>query len=135
MNEAELVAAFQGYIELTNQIFFGYVSLMSGFLVMSYLVADKISNFLASIAVALFSLVSAQLIFGIFLNRNDLSEIMAHLLAQSQSGNFDLVWLGTNPPWAPDVTTILYIATTIGGYFACISFFFYKRRTRQIEAK
>lgn len=30
MNEAELVAAFQGYIGLTNQLFFGYVSLLSG---------------------------------------------------------------------------------------------------------
>ena len=67
MNESELVSAFHGYIGLTNQIFFGYVSLMSGFLVMSYLVADRISVFLSSIAVVLFSLVSAQLIFGIFL--------------------------------------------------------------------
>lgn len=131
MNEAELVTAFQGYIDLNNQIFFGYVSLMSGFLVMSYLVADKISAFLASIAVTLFSLVSAQLIFGIFLNRNDAAEIMAHMLAQSQAGNFDLDWLGTNPSWSADVTTFLYIVTTVGGYIACITFFFYKRRAQQ----
>ena len=134
MNEAELVTAFQGYIELNNQIFFCYVSLMSGFLVMSYLVADKISVFLASIAVVLFSLVSTQLVFGIFLNRNDAAQIMAHLLAQRESGNFDLVWLGTNPPWSADVMAFLYIVTTIGGYFACVSFFFYKRRTQRGEA-
>lgn len=133
MNEAELVAAFQGFIELNNQIFFGYVSLISGFLVMSYLVADKISVFLASIAVVLFSLVSSQLIFGIFLNRNDAAEIMAHLLTQRQLGKFDLGWLGTNPPWSADVTTFLYITTTIGGYLACISFFFYKRRNSRDE--
>lgn len=65
MNEAELVAAFQGYIALPNQLFFGYVRLLSGFLAMSYLVADKISSFLASISVPLFSIVSALLPFGI----------------------------------------------------------------------
>ena len=134
MNETELVSAFHGYIELTNQIFFGYVSLISGFLVMSYLVADRISVFLSSIAVVLFSLVSAELILGIFLNRNDAAELMAHMLAQKQSGNLDLVWLGSNPPWAANVMTILYIATTFGGYLACISFFFYKRRSSRIES-
>ena len=135
MNEAELITAFQGCLELNNQIFFGYVSLISGFLVMSHLVADKISAFLATIAVVLFSLVSAQLIFQIFLNRNDAEEIMAHLLAQRQLGIFDLDWLGTNPSWSANVSTFLYITTTIGGYFACISFFFYKRRSRHDESQ
>ncbi len=76
MTEAELVAAFQGYLELTYQILFGYVSLISGFLVMSYLVADKITRLLAMISVLLFSIVSALLVFGIFLNRNDAGQLM-----------------------------------------------------------
>ena len=128
MNEGELVAAFQGYLALTNQIFFGYISLISGFLVMCYLVADKISAFLASITVALFSVVSTLLIFGVFLNRNDAEELMTHMLTQDQLGNLDLVWLGSNPAWSATIMTILYIVATIGGYFACIAYFFYKRR-------
>ena len=128
MNEAELIAAFQGYIDLTNQIFFGYVSLLSGFLVMSYLVADKISSFLAAIAVALFSVVSALLMFGIFLNRNDAEALMALLLSKAQAGELDLYWLGSNPPWAANVMTVLYILATIGGYLASLAYFFYKRR-------
>ena len=127
MSEGELVAAFQGYIALTNQIFFGYVGLLSGFLVMSYLVADKISIFLASIAVGLFSLVSSTLIFGILLNRNDAEQLMALMLEQRGTGNLDLPWLGTNPPWAATTTTFLYITVTIGGYLACVAYFFYKR--------
>jgi len=130
MNEGELVTAFHGYVGLSNQIFFGYVSLMSGFLVMSYLVAEKISAFLASIAVILFSVVSTLLIFGIFLNRNDAEELMAHMLTKAGSGALDLAWLGSNPSWAAPVMTILYIVATVGGYFACISYFFYKRRPR-----
>ncbi len=128
MNEAELVAAFQGYLGLTYQVLFGYVSLISGFLVMCYLVADKISSFLASISIVLFSVVSALLVFGIFLSRNDSGKLMEHMRLQSQAGALDLPWLGSNPPWAADVSSVLFLVATIGGYLACIAYFFYQRR-------
>ena len=131
MSEAELVNAFQGYIALTNEIFFGYISLISGFLVMSYLAAEKISAFLASIAVSLFTVVCTVLIFGIFLNRNDAEELMAHMLKESKLGNLDLVWLGSNPDWAATIVTIFYIVATIGGYLACTAYFFYRRKSER----
>ena len=128
MTEAELVAAFQSYLELTYQILFGYVSLISGFLVMSYLVADKISRLLAMISVLLFSIVSALLVFGIFLNRNDAGQLMEHMRHGTQSGALDLPWLGTNPAWAASVSSLLFLVVTIGGYLACVAYFFYQRR-------
>ena len=131
MTESELVAAFQGHITLTNQEFFGYVSLMSGFLVMSYLVAGRISAVLASIAVVLFSAVSVLLTFGILLNLNDAEALMSYMLEQRQLGTLDLVWMGTNPAWAGSVMSFLYITTTIGGYFACVAYFFYRRASQR----
>ena len=71
MNEAEFIAAFHGAVGLNSQVFFGYVSLMSGFLVMSYLAAHKLPAFLASIVLALFTVVSALLVFRLFLNGGD----------------------------------------------------------------
>tara|TARA_R110000868_G_scaffold48908_8_gene158188 strand:- start:3390 stop:3794 length:405 start_codon:yes stop_codon:yes gene_type:complete len=127
MSEAELITAFQGYVSLTNQLFFGYVSLVSGFIVMSYLVADKISSFLAVIGVVLFSIVSALLLFGIFISRNNAEHLMAYLRAQAQRGEIDLAWLGANPSWAGDVMNVLYVSATFGGYFASIIYFFYSR--------
>jgi hypothetical protein len=134
MTEAELVAAFQGQITLTNQLFFGYVSLMSGFLVMSYLVASRISLLLASIAVVLFSIVSVLLTLGILLNQNDAQATMSYMLEQSTLGNLDMAWLGSNPAWAGQIMSLLYMAATIGGYFACVAYFFYSRRVRRIAA-
>lgn len=131
MNEAETIAAIQGFIGLTNQLFFGYVSLLSGFLLMSYLVADKISLFLSAIAVALFSIVSALLLFGIFLSRNNAEGLLGHLRKQAQRGELDLVWLQANPTWAGDVMTVLYLLATLGGYVASILYFFYSQRRPQ----
>jgi len=130
MNEAELVTAFQGFTELTNTIFFGYVSLLSGFLLMSYLVADKISVFLALISVIMFSIVSALLLLGIYLSRNNAEQVMSYLRSQAKAGNFELAWLGHNPPWAADAMSALYVIATIGGYLASVVYFFYKRNAK-----
>ncbi len=127
MNETDLVITFQGFVGLTNQIFFGYISLLSAFLTMSYLVAARISPFLASITVSLFSVVSIQLLFGIYLSRNNAEQILAFMREEAQTGNLSLAWLGHNPPWAADVMSVLYILATVGGYFASIAYFFYKR--------
>ena len=129
MTEAELYAAFQGAVSSNSQILFGYISLMTAFLVMSYLVAHKLPPVLASIVVALFSLVSILLIFQSFFNRVDAEQIMAYMLEQKQMGNFDLPWLGTNPAWGAQVATVLNIGVFVGGFLACIDFFEYRRRT------
>ncbi len=127
MSGAELIEAAQGFIGLTNQLFFGYISLLSGFLAMSYMVADKISAFLAGIAVALFTIVSALLLFGIFLSRNNAEHLMAYMRTKAQRGELDLPWLGSNPPWAGDAMSVLYIAAALGGYLASVVYFFYSR--------
>ena len=125
MNETELVAAFQGYLSLTNQLFFGYISLVSGFLVMSYLVAEKISLFLEWIAVALFSIVSALLLLGIFLSRNNAEQLLTFMREQARNGELDMAWLGHNPQWAGDAMSTLYFIAAFGGYLASIAYFFY----------
>jgi len=127
MSEAELYGAFHDALGAASSIMFGYVSLMSGFLIISYLAAHRLPAILAALVVTLFSLVSALLIFQIFLNRKDVQAINAYMFEQKRSGNLDLVWFGTNPPWAVTVNQYLVIAVTIGGFIGCIAYFFYQR--------
>ena len=73
MTEAELITAFQGYLGEINAVLFGYISFISGFLIMSYLVANKLSKFLSIIVLALFTTASGVLILRLLFLRNDFS--------------------------------------------------------------
>ena len=62
MTEAELITAFHGYLGEINAVLFGYISFVSGFLIMSYLVASKLSRLLSTIVLVLFTTASGVMI-------------------------------------------------------------------------
>jgi len=134
MNEAELIAAFHGAVNLNSTVFFGYVSLMSGFLVMSYLAAHKLPTFLASIVLSLFTVVSALLVFRLFLNGGDAMALMSYMREQEQMGRLDLAGFGSHPAWVTRVVVPLEILSTVGGFIGCTMFFLYRRRSGADEA-
>ena len=133
MSEAELYSAFHAALGGANSLLFDYISLMFGFLIMSYLAAHRLPAFLASIVLALFSLVSGLFIFQVFLYRNDAGAIASYMFEQKQSGNLDLLWFGTNPLWAATTNAYLMIAVTVGGFLGCIMFFLYQRRSANVD--
>lgn len=90
MSEAGLFSAFHASLNAANTVLYVYLSLITGFLLLSYLVADKLSGLLASIVVSLFSATAGLLIFRLVLNRNDAHAIMNYMLEQKTSGKFDL---------------------------------------------
>jgi hypothetical protein len=135
MTEAESIAAFQGYLSEINSILFGYIGLLSGFLIMSYLVADKLSKFLSAIVLALFTTASTVVILRLFFTRNDFTSLYQYILQQTRSGNFDLPWFGTNPAWGPQIITYMEIATTVGGFLGCIAFFLFQRRRPNVDSE
>lgn len=104
------------------------MSLLSGFLVVCYLVADKLPVFLASIILTLFSLVSALLIFRIYLNGNTSSEILSLMREQHEAGTMNIPWMASDVSWSAKVVAILEILVTLGGYVGSIAFFFYRRK-------
>lgn len=128
MSEAELFSAFHASLNAANTVLYVYLSLISGFLLLSYLVADKLNGLLASIVVSLFSATAGLLIFRMVLNRNDAHAIMNYMFEQKALGKFDLQWLGVNPAWTGDITVFLELAVTIGGFLGCIVYFFYQRK-------
>lgn len=128
MTEIDLVAAFHGAVGLNNDTLFGYVSLMSAFLVMSYLAAHKLPAALAWIVAVLFSVVSALLALRLYLNGSDAAALMAQVQELQRLGEIDVGGFGKFPSWSPSVVFILEILTTVGGYLGCILFFIYRRR-------
>ena len=131
MSEAEVITAFQGYLAQIYTVIFGYVSLLSGFLVMSYLVAHKLTNSMVGIIFALFTAVCVVLIINLQFLRTDFSSLQAYILEQMASGSLDLPWYGNNPAWAGDILTALLLIATVGGYVGSLAFFFVQRRSRR----
>ncbi|HEY5647650.1 MAG TPA: hypothetical protein VIS76_16995, partial [Pseudomonadales bacterium] len=99
MTEAELIETFQNYLSLLDTELFGFISVLSGFIVVSYLVADKLTTLLTSIVITLYTLACGVLITRIVLLRRDFVELHAYIVEKQSSGTIDMPWFGTNPPW------------------------------------
>ena len=130
MTEAELIGAFHGYLGEINAVLFGYISFISGFLIMSYLVAAKLSKLLALIVLTLFTTASGVLILRLLFLRNDFTSLYQYILRQTEAGSLDIPWIGTNPPWGTQLLTYLEVATLIGGFVGCIAYFLIRRTTQ-----
>ena len=130
MSEAELIATFQGYLSLTTQLVFGFISVMSAFLIMSYLVAHKVPRSLAAIVLGLFTAVSALFVFRIFLARTDIRSLVAYIFEQKELGNLELPWFGNNPSWSVEMAAYVEIAAMLGGFLGCVAFFLYQRKSK-----
>ena len=128
MTEAELIEAFQSYLSLLDTELFGFISVLSGFIVVSYVVADRLTAFLTGIVITLYTLACGVLITRIVLLRRDFVELHAYIVEQQSIGAVDMPWFGTNPPWASEVLNYLMVGVTIGGYVGSVLFFFFKRR-------
>jgi hypothetical protein len=127
MTEAELITAFHGYLGEINSVLFGYISFISGFLIMCYLVASKLSKLLSLIVLTLFTTASGVMILRLLFLRNDFSSLYQYILQQTQSGHLELPWIGTNPAWGTQLLTFLEVATLVGGFVGCIAYFILQR--------
>jgi hypothetical protein len=127
MTEYEAVSLFFQISSESNQSVFGYVSILSAFLVMSYFAATKISKWLSCIILLLFSFVCFLIIIQINLARNDMANLYSYIFELKGGGALSLIWFGNNPQWAVGAITTLITGITLGGYIGCVAFFFYKR--------
>ena len=128
MSEAEAFTAFMDLADAFATQFYGYIGLLSGFLVMSYLAADKLPTTLVTIVLALFSIVSAAMVVRMTLISNNMNALRSYVVDQKAIGNFDLPWFplgGVTAGLAP----YLELIATAGGFIGCIAFFFYQRST------
>ncbi|MFK7865468.1 MAG: hypothetical protein AB8B95_14730 [Pseudohongiellaceae bacterium] len=133
MTEYEAISIFNEIFSNLVQVLFGYISILSAFLVMSYFAADRLNRVLATIVVALFTLSSVMLVIQVNFLRTDLSnvyEVILNIQSSNPDGN---VWFGNVPLWTVQIQSVVQNLITIGGYFGCIAFFYYQKATSSSE--
>ena len=109
------------------QLMFGYFSIVSAFLVMSYFVAEKLSTAHAVILLLLFTLSSAFLVINFYALNVDLDNLYVEMLSKKEQGIYELAWFGANPVWVPQSLTILQTLIGLGGYLCSVAFFYFQR--------
>lgn len=130
MSEYEAVYLFRELVNDVNQITFGYLSFVYGFLVVSYLVANKLNKVLTSIVLGLYVITDIYFIFVIYFYNVDLDNLYIYIQDQITTGGYDLSWFGKNPAWATRLGTIIQFAYTTGALIGSLIFFFYRRKTK-----
>ena len=119
---------FLAYLEISNQLVFGYVSILSAFLIMSFFAADKLNKWLMALVFILFTTICAIIVIQLNFTRADMASLYSYLLTLEST---DSEWFGSNPGWAPAVLTTLLNIITFGGYAGCIAFFLYQRSSKK----
>lgn len=128
MSEYEGVSLVLVYTNTSIQLVLAYTSILSAFLVMSYLAAHKLNIVLTYCVLILFSMICFLLIFMIYHVRNDLGHLVAYLLEKQAEGTNDLPWFGHNSAWGSTVISVLHYLVTIVGYLGCVGYFLYQRK-------
>lgn len=128
VTEAELIETFQNYLSLLDAQLLGFISVLSGFIVVSYLVADKLTPFLTGIVITIYTLACGVLITRMLLLRRDFIELHTYIVEQQAAGKIGMPWFGTNPPFVSEILNYLMIGVTVGGFFGSVLFFFFQRR-------
>ncbi|NKC00294.1 MAG: hypothetical protein GKR90_17660 [Pseudomonadales bacterium] len=124
----EAVSGFNDLVANLNNLLFGYISILSAFLIMSYFAAGKLSNGLALIVIVLFSLACLMLIIQFNFMKTDMEHLFRHIIDLKAAGDPTVSWFGHNPGWAVGVLTIIQNLVTIGGYVGCLLFFFSNKK-------
>ena len=123
----EALSLFNGFLGNLNTILFGYVSILSAFLVMAYFAAERLNLQLMILVLILFTAACFSFILQFNLIKSDMASLHAYMLDLKKAGDPSLQWFGENPSQSILLLTIFQNIVTIGGYFGCIVFFLYQR--------
>ncbi|MFT4862523.1 MAG: hypothetical protein ACI95C_001744 [Pseudohongiellaceae bacterium] len=122
---------FTTYLDTYFQFMFGYVGILSTFLIMSFVAADRLNNALSVLVTALFTIVCAMLVIQVNFIRTDLVGLNSYLFELKALTPDSLEWFGNNPLWAVRALTFLTNIVLFGGYVGSIGYFIYQRTGRQ----
>ncbi|MFT7289216.1 MAG: putative membrane protein YkvI [Halieaceae bacterium] len=113
-----------------SQLMFGYFSIVSAFLIVSYLAADRLSRLQSAIILILYTICAMYVVLNLYALNTDLDNLYAEMLTKKESGVYELAWFGTNPIWIPKSLTIIQVAIGVGGYVGSVIFFFSKSKPK-----
>ena len=122
MSEAEYLTLFREYVEMSFMLVGILLSLVSAFLIVSYLAGSKLSRFIASSFLFIYS-IAYFWIGSAIINTNSVIAAFGEKMASSE---FDFSWA------VIDIEQELYIANAlvVVSYLTTIAFFVHVRRNR-----
>ncbi len=123
----EAFSLFNEMVGNLNTILFGYISILSAFLVMSYFSAHRLSTLLAVIVLVLFTATCFTFILQVNLIKVQMASLYEYMLLLKAEGDLSLEWFGNNPSQSVNFLTAFHNIVTMGGYLGSIIFFLYQR--------
>ena len=109
--------------------FMGQVTLLSGFLVVSYLVAKELNLFLSAIMILLYTLITYVISLSILTKMQDLRDVIAIIQMEIESGkqypNLRMYQAGSLADY--DASYYIFMAVIIFSYLAAIAFFLIRK--------
>lgn len=124
MSEFEFHSLFVDYVNIAHTLLMNLVTLLSGFLIVSYLVAHKLNRTMARIVVALFTGAMLMMSVSMFFSWLDAAGIARQIIAFPSDWHF----ANRSGAIAPVLTGIVYLCASIAGYVAALAFFASQRK-------
>jgi hypothetical protein len=123
----EAFSLFNEMVGNLNTILFGYISILSAFLVMAYFSANRLSTLLMVIVLILFTATCFTFIIQVNLIKFQMASLYVYMIDLKNAGDLSLEWFGNNPPQSVNFLTIFHNIITVGGYLGSVTFFIYQR--------
>lgn len=133
MTEVEAYEVFAIIAAQQYELMFGYFGVVSAFLIMSYFVANKLDNFLATIAVVLYSVCCIWFAANAYGWHTDIAHIYAEMMQKKHAGEFELHWFGHNPDWLPVINTYMQMFVILGGWAISLAYFIFRRTRMRVD--
>ena len=128
MSEAEAYEIILLIASELSHLMFGYFSIVSAFLILSFLIAEKLNALQSAIILLLYTICSLFIVLNMYALDVDLDSLYEEMLVKKASGEYELAWFGKNPLWIPVSLTYIQLSIVVGGYIGSILFFFSKSK-------
>jgi len=130
MTDSELLSAFMAAVESLWLIFSTYVSIVFAFLVVSYLVANKLQKSLSAIVVALYTLVALWSTWALSRGSMSVTAVAGEMKARTQQGTFSIDWhpAANTPDILISAIPLLITSIAVLAYIGSIFFFYIQRK-------
>lgn len=131
MTDSELLSAFMVAVETLWLIFSTYVSIVFAFLVVSYLVANRLQRSLAAISVALYTLVALWSAWALSRSSMSVTAVAAEMKARAQDGTSSIDWhpAANTPDVLISAIPLLITLIAVLAYIGSVFFFYIQRKS------
>ena len=129
MTDFEMVSLLDQFISTTWSIFATYVSIVFSFLVVSYLVSNKLTPKIVYLVITLYTLVALWAVWGLNRTSANLGAALAEIRRQVQAGTSSLAWLpaAAVPDFIAAAVPIVVTGVAVIAYVGSIFFFMHQR--------